>query len=207
MQNSEPLGPNLRTHGTDTGDGAARSIQAGDEAKLDRIAARAEDDRNCGAAGFGGERGWSSTGSDDDGSAATDQIGRQFRQPLGFIVRPSVFDLYVAALGEADLAQAFAECREHRCAGLGRTRIEISDHRRWRLLRPRRQRPSSRRAAEQRDELAPSHSITSSASASSDGGTVRPSAFAVARLITNWNLEGCSTGRSAGFVPLRIRST
>ena len=41
------------------------------------------------------------------------------------------------------------------------------------LLRARRERPRSRRAAEQRDELAASHhSITSSARASSDGGTV-----------------------------------
>ena len=40
------------------------------------------------------------------------------------------------------------------------------------LLRPRRQRPRCRRAAEQRDELAPLHSITSSARASSVGGTV-----------------------------------
>jgi hypothetical protein len=37
--------------------------------------------------------------------------------------------------------------------------------------------PRSRRAAEQRDELATSHSITSSAVASSDGGTSRPSAI------------------------------
>jgi hypothetical protein len=38
----------------------------------------------------------------------------------------------------------------------------------------RRERPSGCRAAEQRDELAPLHSITSSAMASSVGGTVRP---------------------------------
>ena len=38
---------------------------------------------------------------------------------------------------------------------------------------------ADRRAAEQRDELAPFHSITSSARASSDGGTVRPSTLAV----------------------------
>ena len=44
---------------------------------------------------------------------------------------------------------------------------------------------SSRRAAEQRDELAPPHSITSSARASSVGGTSRPSALAVLRLITS----------------------
>ena len=40
-----------------------------------------------------------------------------------------------------------------------------------RLLRARRERPRRRRAAEQRDELAPFHSITSSARASSDGGS------------------------------------
>src|SRR5262245_53805235 len=204
MQNSEPLGPNLRTHGTDTGDVAARSVQAGDEAKLDRVAAGAEDDRNCRGAGFGGERGWCSTGTDDDGNAATDQIGRQFRQPLGFIVRPSVFDLYVATLGEADFTQAFAECREHRCAGLGRTRVEISDHRHWCLLRARRQRPR-RRAAEQRDELAAFHSIIVSAMASSEGGTVRPSIRAVWWLITSSNLSACTTGRSTGVVPLMMR--
>src|SRR5262249_10321752 len=41
------------------------------------------------------------------------------------------------------------------------------------------------RAAEQRDELAAPHSITSSARASSVGGTVRPSALAVLRLMTS----------------------
>ena len=51
------------------------------------------------------------------------------------------------------------------------------------------------RAAEQRDELAPLHSITSSARASSAGGTSRPSAAAVLRLITSWYLVGACTGR------------
>ena len=64
-----------------------------------------------------------------------------------------------------------------------------------------------RRAAEQRDELAPLHSITSSARASSVGGTSRPSALAVLRLMTSSNLVGACTGRSAGFSPLRMRST
>ena len=43
---------------------------------------------------------------------------------------------------------------------------------------------------EPHDELAPFHSITSSARASSVGGTSRPSALAVLRLITNSNLTG-----------------
>jgi hypothetical protein len=51
-------------------------------------------------------------------------------------------------------------------------------------------------------DIAPAYSITSSARASSDGGTVRPSALAVLRLITSY-LVGACTGMSAGFSPLR----
>jgi hypothetical protein len=61
--------------------------------------------------------------------------------------------------------------------------------------------------AEQLGERAASdHSITSSARASSDGGTSRPSALAVLRLSTSSYLVGRCTGRLAGFSPLRIRS-
>ena len=58
-----------------------------------------------------------------------------------------------------------------------------------------------------RYELVPPHSITSSARASRNGGTVSPIVLAVLRLMTNSNFVGCSTGRSAGFSPLRILST
>src|SRR5262245_2168799 len=75
------------------------------------------------------------------------------------------------------------------------------------LLRARRERPRHRHAAEQRDELAPLHSITSSASASNLSGIWSPSAFAVFRLITNSYFVGACTGRSAGLSPLRMRST
>src|SRR5215472_7097258 len=61
-------------------------------------------------------------------------------------------------------------------------------------------------AAEQRDEIAPPHSITSSARCWRNQGTSRPSAFAVLRLIVSVSLTGPWTGRSLGFVPLRIRS-
>src|SRR5215475_2017934 len=37
------------------------------------------------------------------------------------------------------------------------------------------------------------------------GGTVRPSIRAVAVLITSSNLVACTTGKSAGFAPLRMR--
>src|SRR5262249_29423159 len=51
------------------------------------------------------------------------------------------------------------------------------------------------------------YSITSSARVSTAGGTVRPSALAVLRLIARSYLVGVCTGRSAGFSPLRMRST
>ena len=54
-------------------------------------------------------------------------------------------------------------------------------------------------------DIAPLHSITSSAIASTPGGIVRPSALAVLRLMTNSNLVALVTGRSAGFSPLRTR--
>ena len=43
------------------------------------------------------------------------------------------------------------------------------------------------------------YSITASAALSTPGGTSRPSALAVCRLMTNSNLVDCNTGRSAGL--------
>src|SRR5215468_655196 len=73
-------------------------------------------------------------------------------------------------------------------------------------LRPRRERPR-RCPAEQRYELAAPHSITSSARASTEDGISSPSAFAVLRLMISSYLVDAWTGRSAGFSPLRMRST
>src|SRR5262245_21552510 len=95
-----------------------------------------------------------------------------------------------------------------------RTLLSTSYHRQGaaddghrRLLRARPERPRHCRGAKQRDEGAPLHSITSSARASRLSGTVRPSSFAVLRLITSSYFVGACTGRSAGFSPLRMRST
>src|SRR6516164_7378473 len=49
----------------------------------------------------------------------------------------------------------------------------------------------------------PHHSMTSSARASKDCGTVSPRALAVLRLMTSSNFVGCTTGRSPGIAPLR----
>src|SRR5690348_11334847 len=115
-----------------------------------------------------------------------------------------IFDRYVLALDETRFVEPFAEtCRIARVA-LGRTVANKRDHRQW--LRACRERPA-RSAADKRDELAPPHSITSSARASIAGGIVRLSVFAILRLMTNSNLVGCSTGKSLGLAPCKILST
>jgi hypothetical protein len=50
------------------------------------------------------------------------------------------------------------------------------------------------------------HSITSSARDRNSGGIVMPSALAVLRFTTKYNLVGCEIGRSPGFAPLKILS-
>src|SRR5262249_22206327 len=128
-------------------------------------------------------------------------------QSVVLVLRPAILNRHILALDVAGFTNALPECGQKACTIGRRARAaEETDHRR-RLLRARRKRPRSR-AAEQRDEIAPpNHSITSSARASSDGGTVRPSALAVLRLITSSYLVGACTGMSAGFSPLRMRST
>src|SRR5262245_1311110 len=116
-------------------------------------------------------------------------------------------DCHVLTLDIAGVFEALAKCAQPVRYGVGRPAVQKSDHRQRRLLRACRERPRDRRAAEKRDELAAFHSITSSARAMRVGGTSRPSAFAVVRLMTRSNLVGCSTGISAAFAPRRILST
>ena len=58
---------------------------------------------------------------------------------------------------------------------------------------------------EQVQQSKQAYSITSSAVASIDGGTVRPSIRAVSALMTSSNLSDCTTRKSAGFSLLRMR--
>src|SRR6516162_5726246 len=123
---------------------------------------------------------------------------------------PASVNLHVAADAPAGLLETLQERAE---AGLkfpivrSRGQENANESRLLALLRAHRERPRGSRAAEQRHELAPLHSITSSARASTAGGISRPSAFAVLRLMTSSYFVGACTGRSAGFSPLRMRST
>src|SRR5262245_48501611 len=120
----------------------------------------------------------------------------------------TVFDRHIAAVDITGFTQAATERGREIGPVILTERVQEPDHRHRRLLRARRERPRDRHAAEQRDELAPpDHSITWSARSRNDSGMVKPSAFAVVRLMTRSNLVGCSTGMSPGFAPRRILST
>src|SRR5215831_6782810 len=135
------------------------------------------------------------------------QVSCEVGQSIILILRPAILDRHILAFYVPAFADALPECGHKTCSVGGRRAAEEPDYRHRRLLCSRRKRPPSRRAAEQRYELAPLHSITSSARASSVVGTSRPSAFAVLRLITKSYLVGACTGRSAGFSPFSMRST
>src|SRR5262245_48839099 len=132
------------------------------------------------------------------------QIGRQCGQSIVAVIRPAIFDRHVPALGIAGLFQTLMESRQKRRIQAGRCAMKEPNHGHRRLLRARSERPRGRRAAEQRDELAPFHSITSSARPNTASGNERPSNFAVLRLMTSSTFVDWETGSSAGFSPLRI---
>src|SRR5262249_33772801 len=139
----------------------------------------------------------------DHAHLTADQIRRQFRQTIETARQP-IFDCNVPAIVVAAFRAAPAERIQEIPTRTGHKGAEKPDNRHLPLLRSRRERPRSR-AAEQRDEIAALHSITSSASASNLSGILRPSALAVLTLITSSNFVGSITGRSPGFSPLRMR--
>src|SRR5262249_3020759 len=153
---------------------------------------------------FGHERRSGAAASDNDRDAFANQIARQSRQPVQLVLGPAVLNRDVLALGIARFLQALPKSGKRIGEHLGRLGVEKAD-RRYRLLRVRRVRPRRPSAAEKRDGVAPSHSITSSARASKVGGTSRPRIRAVWALMISSNLLDCTTGRSAGLAPLRMR--
>src|SRR5262249_50109695 len=198
----------LYSYKAKTGDIAARPSQTIDEAAADRINHRHEYDRHC-VGRLLQCCDARTAGRQDDIRRQRDQFRREFANAIGIARAPAVIDLHIPADGPARLLQPLMESREA-CLTFRIIGGEIHQHadapHPLRLLRARRERPCRRRAAEQRDELAPFHSITSSARARSVGGISIPSALAVLRLITRSYLVGACTGKSAAFSPLRIRS-
>src|SRR6516165_1981736 len=147
--------------------------------------------------------------ADDEVRCRTHQLCRISLDLTQIPTRVSMLDQDIAVLGPAERLETLAKCNDpsqHFGIVLGVWMQECDAPHALALLRARRKRPRCR-AAEQRDELASLHSITSSALACKVNGTVSPSDLAVLRLMTRSNIVGCTTGRSPGLAPLRIRPT
>src|SRR5262249_44427425 len=168
---SELLRPQSKEKCPDARDVSARSAETGDKPLLHRIARGHKQDRNRRCCGFCRERWRCPAASGNDTNATAYQVRRQLRQNIVSSVSPTKFDRDVVPFDIAAFTQTLTKGSEYGRIGLGRSRAQIADHRQRRLLRARRQWPRRRSAAEQRDEVAPSHSITSSASATNLSGT------------------------------------
>src|SRR5438874_73247 len=205
-QQVELLAPKLGIIDGDARHVTAGSIETPDETEFDRVPTQREDNRYRRGRRLGCSYSYPGIKCCDHFHLPLHQIDRQIRKLVLAHVGPAVFDGHVLTFNEPGIREALTKRREIRLRARW-TKGEDADHRhRWPLLRPRRSRPRRRRTAEEGDEISSlDHSITSSAIASTPGGTSMPSVLAVCKLITNSNLVARITGRSAGFSPLRIR--
>src|SRR5262245_37797950 len=127
-----------------------------DQAEFDWVAAAYEDDRDRRSRRLGRNCRGGVTRSDYCYLAAY-QIGCEIGQLIVLVLRPAILDCHILAFDVAGFTNALPECSQKECT-IGRPRAaEEAEHRQRWLLRARRERPHCRRAAEQRDELAPSH--------------------------------------------------
>src|SRR5262249_6508678 len=159
-QQFQSLCPEITEVDVYTGGVTPWPTQAVDESNRDRVSGRSKYNRNRRGRSLGRQRRRSAGRGHHDHSTTT-QIGRQHRQPVILAVCPAILDRHVLAFDVAGFVQAAMECGQKRRIGVTRPAIEVAYHwHRW-LLRAPGQRPRGRRAAEQRDELAAPHSITS----------------------------------------------
>src|SRR4029077_5654789 len=184
------------------GDISTGPIDACDEAELNWVGTDRAHDWNRRGCSFGREI--AAAGSNDYRNLTADQIASQRLQAIGTTLSPAKFDASVLILDDPGFVQSPAKCFDIACVFGGFFAVQESDNRNRRLLCACDARPRDSRATEKRDEIAASHSITSSAIESTSGGTAMPSARAVCRLMTSSNLVDCNTGRSAGLAPLRM---
>ena len=164
------------------------------------ISASRHDDRNSGCCALCGVN--ADPAGHDDIDIFVDELGGGLGEPLRVAAGEAKLDLDRFALDVPEVAKS---SEKFAIAIIGASPgAEVADAREGTaLLSARRKRPNGR-AAEECEERAPPHSITSSAAASRACGGSRPSARAVLRLIVRKKREGCSTGMSAGRAPSRI---
>jgi hypothetical protein len=94
---------------------------------------------------------------DYDGHLATDKVGSERGQTIIVTLSPAIYDLRVLPKNDASFAQTPMELAKDIRGIASPSATEEPDHRQGRLLRACGERPCSRRAAKQDDEIAPSY--------------------------------------------------
>jgi hypothetical protein len=95
---------------TYAGDVAARAVEAGDQAKLDRVATHRKNNLNVGRYRLSS---WSrkiTPAADDHGYLTANQLSCQRRKAIMLTFCPSVLDGDILSLDEAAFFQALAKC-------------------------------------------------------------------------------------------------
>src|SRR5262249_32327252 len=182
-QQLKALSSQFGQHEVDAGDISARSVETIDEANPDRVGSLHTNDRDSFGRRFGCECTLCAFQDNDHGYLTANQFGGQRWQQIVFTMCPSVFDREVLPLDVTAVTQALVKSGKKLGCQFERCKVEKPDHRHRRLLPARRERPRRRRSANERDEVASFHSITSSARASTDDGISSPSA--ILKLITS----------------------
>ena len=149
MQQFQPFRSKLAAQGSHAGETAAGLVEGRYQSHLDRIGGCVKGDRDRRACRLGGQRGGGAA-SRNHVDPTLNQIGRQCRQSIVVAVAPAIFDGHIAPLHKTYRAQALAEPRQLVRHRLGRAAGQEPDHRHRRPLRAHRERPSRRRAAEER---------------------------------------------------------
>jgi len=168
------------------GDVATGMRKAGDQAAADRVGGECHYDRDFVRCLLGSaDRRFAANHQDID--RQVHELGCQRREPIKMTVGIAVFHLEMAFFDITEVThpeqKLTAQVRFYRVRR--RSWFEITQLKDFRLLRARCERPSDCRATNPFDELASPHSITSSALACSDWGTVRFRALAVFMLMTS----------------------
>src|SRR5262249_28616548 len=204
VQEAQPFGHQVTTTNiADARDFAPGPVQTGHQSCSDGVGTAHKHNRRRRGCVLG--RSGGSIVNDNHGHLTPHKVGRQTRQSIQSTLRAAIIDRVVLILEIPEFVQTLAKCENGFAPRFESISIEQPNQRHCRLLPARRERPRRRRAADQRDKLTASHSITSSASASNLSGISRPSALAVLTLITSSNFVGSTTGRSPGLSPLRMR--
>src|SRR5215510_8332540 len=136
-------------------DVAARSVEAGDQAVFDGIAAD-RDDRYGRGCLLGRESCDRATERSNHCYTSVDQFGCQLWQSRIYALRPAERDVYILTFEVAGFFKTLAECGDKMRRLVGRPAAQKADYGRRLLLRARRERPRRRRAAECGQQFPPS---------------------------------------------------